>query len=772
MRLRKWGSLSLLLVLLLSLTLSPAEAALIPVNPGQPTTISSKADAEKAARLQTYNQLASLSPISPDDQAFLAVTLVGTTLDFGFLNINDGSFTPIKFPARPLLPLVTPFWIDANNLVYLSVQGRDTVLVVANKQAGEIKTTKVTLPGFPVGFSPDGSKLLVLSLAKAATPKTEGFEEAVAVDPLKSPYDQKVRIRPSLNAGKPSWKDGLTAEERALLATFEQSDEFLQFASVPLALDAVDFNTGKLINVFTIPAGVSIPTITWSPDSSKLAMSRAFDVGRIGQYSGGQRLTNLVVQDALGQLPPEKNPLLQGNSIDTFDFATNTPNVGLIKATDNGGTDQVYAFSWSPDNQTLLVPALRPSRFQGRSYPSYLSPESSYIRFYEASGKLTKTLDIEEINTPPTVIGEYNPVFVSQNEVMINIAKGSSNRIYYYNLASGEFRQLPIPDGNSGLMLPTNNSRQVVFLHSSFVQAPEMFRINFDGANLTQLTRINDKITATNKVRADAVSFTLANGQKRTGYLLQAADAEFPPKNVPLVVWQEGGPTVVMLNQWAANVENPFELLPNFGFAVLFVPLSGRYGFGPDFYKGLYNNDNYGKLDIDEMAEIVKQTVDRGYTSPGKIGITGCSYGGYFTSQSITRYPDLYAAANSQCTLADLFTEAQFDQTALIALVTGRTPTTDPDFYVKASPLFNAKKVKTPTLFFHGSNDFIPIETIVTFHDQILANGGSVNLMGFNREGHGLASRSNQLIAAQAQVNWFRQYLGVSAPAPAISSGN
>ena len=196
-------------------------------------------------------------------------------------------------------------------------------------------------------------------------------------------------------------------------------------------------------------------------------------------------------------------------------------------------------------------------------------------------------------------------------------------------------------------------------------------------------------------------------------------------------MWQEGGPTSPMSQYFGNFVEAPHNLLPNFGMAVLHVPLPGRLGYGAQFLNGLVDGRNFGQIDIDQGAEIVGQMVARGWTSPGKVGVTGCSYGGYFASQSITRHPELYAAANSQCTLLDLFSEFQYGFTSLISYLEGRTPYSDPNEIALNSPINRAANVRTPLLLFHGTADFLPVGNRQEFPrpggDERRA-GGSVHL--------------------------------------------
>jgi dipeptidyl aminopeptidase/acylaminoacyl peptidase len=194
------------------------------------------------------------------------------------------------------------------------------------------------------------------------------------------------------------------------------------------------------------------------------------------------------------------------------------------------------------------------------------------------------------------------------------------------------------------------------------------------------------------------------------------------------------------------------------------MPLAGREGFGPAFYDALKDARNFGQRDIDEAAQVVEHLIRQGYTARDRAGITGCSYGGYFTSQSITRYPDLYAAANSNCSLLDLTHSWQFVGKPDVTYWEGRVPASDPAEYRNDSPLFQAAKVRTPLLLVHGGKDQLPVSIVSKFRDQIAAQGTPVELLTFKDEGHGLSNPSNITAAAQAQIRWFQTYLATGDP--------
>lgn len=758
MRLRLLCSLVLLCGLLLGTV--PTEAAHITINPGQPTQLTpDQATYQKIAKLQSYFDYAPLSLISPDDQAQLVLFAksFSNAVQVNFVNIQDGSVVPVQFQGRPLAPLTEAVWLDNQTVAYLSEQNFRPVAVEINRKTGKVTTARISLPGFPISLSPNGNRLLI-AIASFSGQQTQ------ALNLFKSPFDLEIKR----NFAQPATASNQFLSQLSpwaaanLNPNLEAGLPSMHLSSTTVNLLVLDLNSGNAIPLFQLPSNSGLASVAWSPDGSRLALVRD---SANADATRNVNLSDVTTQDALGNLPPTQDPFLQNNVVDTVDFSSGKVNQALLKA-GSGNGDTFGSVAWSTDGNTLATTMYVPSHLAGRANPIYSQPESTYLRFYTPEGQLLNTVKRDEFS----LSGIMSPIFASPDELFIRGLNQTNVVIYYYNRTTGEFRQLPTAAGTASFMGATHQTHQVVFRLSSFTQAPEIFRLKWDGSALYELSFLNESLTQMGKVRADPVSFTLSNGQVRTGYILQATNAAFPPKNIPLVVWQEGGPTTPYLNRWATNVENPFNLLPNFGYAMLFVPLEGRYGFGTARLNALADNQNFGQIDIDEQAEIVQQLIGKGYTAAGKVGITGCSYGGYFTSQSITRHPDLYTAANTQCTLLDLYNEFQFGYSGLISYLVGATPMQDPARYTKISPLYNATKVKTPTLVFDGQYDFLPYRLSVDFQDQIAANGVATNVFIFNQEGHGLSSGHDQLIALQAQLGWFQQYLPQSGQSVSVAN--
>jgi dipeptidyl aminopeptidase/acylaminoacyl peptidase len=741
----RWLAAVLLVVLALGLT--PAAAEVVEIDPDKdPVQTLDQAETQRLATLQHTGFTFLESEISPDDTAILQVAIQpgGEDFDLGFLNITDGSIATPSSLMRRLPPFTELRWRDGRTLVYVSIEpGRGVVLVAVDRVSGRIQTRPIRFKGFPVSMAPNGSRLL-LALTKdpAADTADEGNQASGIVSPfqltVKRTFDAPVGLA-GFNAPAGQW--GFDAERQAL----QVSEKEVEFS-------VLDLDSGESTVLMSLPDGSGlISPPAWLGDGSKLALVH-MTLPKVSRR--GTELAEKTTQDALGNLAPADNPFLQNNAVSVFDFPNHDLRPSALKA--NGGNGDIFSrASWSADGQTLLTQMSHPAKPVGRSNPTYLFPDRSYLRFYNAGLEQISTFDSPQTAAPELAL----PQFVSPDEVMITTPYGLSYRIYYYNRVSGEFRQASLWDGLYSQVRASHLSRQLVFRFSSFEHAPDVYRITWEGTALSRLTWNNGEAESQNHVRADQVTFTMGGGAQRTGYLIQPADAPFPPRNVPVVVWQEGGPGGAMTNQWGGIVERPMNLLPNFGIAVLLLPLSGREGYGPKFYNALADARNFGAIDIDEGAQAVQQMIQRGWTLHGKVGITGCSYGGYYTVQSIIRHPDLYAAANTQCTLLDLFTEWELGFTPQLSYLEGRPPTTDSAEYLRDSPIYNATKIRTPLLIFAGTSDFLPATISGNLHDQVATSKTTVKFMKFLGEGHGLGAANDQTTAAHAQITWFREHL-------------
>ncbi len=739
----KYRSLIALLVLVAVLaSVAPVRAEVQQINPLRPPDPElSEEEALRLQMLQTVVRPAIQSDISPDDQTMMISTSdpVRDEFELAMLNIQDGSTVEIEDEILIYGPITERRWRDNDTMAYIALgRGFRLYEMTVDRRDGEVRAREIRLPGFPISMAPDGYGLLLADEVELPDEETAGDENGTGFNlRLATGFPQRHALLTQAGWGAP-------------LAD-EPEYTYRAFADTTLSALYINLQTNERRRLLNLPVGSELGAVAWSQDGSRLALVHN-QVPEIGRE--GNALSDNAVRDGLGRLAPEDNPFYQHNTLDIFNLTlpAETRNVATLRAAEQG-TDIFSRVSWSSDGRTLLALMQRPARLAGRENPVYNYPESGYLRFYQEDGSLLSTFDHPALASPFSA-----PFFTSPDEVFIVAPEGSNQGIYYLNRVSGEFRALPLPPGTVSNIAFSRLSRQLVYRHDSFTSPPELYRVNWDGSAIFGLSFNNVELAAESQIRVDPVSFRLSNGAVRSGHLIQPAGADFPPSNAPIVVWQEGGPTAPMTNYWGTNVESPFALLPNFGIAVLAVPLQGRLGLGAGQLNALADGDNFGQVDIDEQAEIARQMIRQGWTSSEQLGIAGCSYGGYFATKSIIRHPDLYAAANTQCSLLDLFHEWQFGFTPYLSYLSG-LPITEAEEYVRDSPLYNTSRIRTPLLIFHGTRDFLPLQIALNLHDQVEANGTPTEMLTFRGEGHGLGNPASQYTAAEAQLLWFREHL-------------
>lgn len=748
-----------------------------------PPNLLSDEEIAKIDRLQNgASYPLAISEISPDDTA----VLISSSEGFAFLDITTGETVPIDttvfdiFVPLPLLGFGSYSWQDENTLGVLAVNsfatGNEDALVALfiDRFTGSISTFAVGIPDQNFGFvsvAPNLTSWLIVREPPSATEQAAvGAKPFTVRHTIALPTPVAARMnRTELPARVQRQVDRLRQRRPDLIARFlfqqQEDGSTVEVTREPYNLFLYDATTGEERYLTSIPYASTLLNDTWTSDSARLAISffGVPDAEGRGFYSGSL-FSEEIYRDLTGNLPPRQNPIIQNNNTYVIDFASGQTQV--IRPDPSLGAPILEAHDWAPGGQSLLIKAHHPAYLKGRTHPVYYPRFASRtsFRFYDRDEtgqfRWTKTFEHPMLSGGDVAFAFSIADFVSPDEIIIRGVVGSNRHPYYYNRVSGELRNLADRAGSYYNVYATSSStRQIIFTYTSYTDPPDIFRLRWDGTALYRLTWQNEELRREANLRQDPVTFILRNGQVRVGTLIQAADAPFPPTNVPLIVWQEGGPNVPMVNQWMANVENPYALLPSFGFALLITPVAGRHGYTPAVYTSLVNNSNFGQIDIDEQAEIVQQAIARGWTAKGKVGITGCSYGGYFVLQSIVRYPDLYTAANPQCGFIDVITEWTQGATVLPPYLEGLPPYKALNEYIKDSPSYGADKVKAAVLTFHGTDDFLPIVQNENFHLQLVNRGVPARMVRFVSEGHGLGLQENQLYAAQEQISWFRTYL-------------
>ncbi|MBE9159060.1 prolyl oligopeptidase family serine peptidase [Nodosilinea sp. LEGE 06152] len=702
-----WRSLSLGLLGAIAVVAAPAIAEIIPVGlEGLELPPMAEADQARLEALLGVQQIDVLSTLSPD-RTTLVIAVSSRVFPeerrLHFLNIRTGELSDALALEYDLISPDLPLrWIDNDTLRYVQQDPYGPWEIITLNRETEIASRTSVYPTQPedgevLGMAPDFSKFAV--------------------------------------------------------RVYGETEDIIYIVFLPSL---------RRLEVARLPEDLEIRPPSWSASGNQVALVMASGEERrlYDRTPNAASLADPVVQDALGRLAPDENPFYQHSTVRVFDFSQPEPLRLELMTPDHGG-DPFAEASLSADGNRLLVKRYRPSQVAGRPYPSYAFPESAYFDLYHLDGIRLDTIAADALRGPTESAGQ----FLGDDRLLFWSAEGLNRHLHLYDLDTRTLTPLPLPPGSvdPASIVASENGSTLVYGFSSVTQPPELFAIDLAGEGEPRsLTTINAAVADSNRVRMDVVNFSAGQdgaSATRQGFLIQPASSAFPPQGVPIVLWQQGGPGFSMTNEFATEVEMPLNLLPNFGLAVLVVPLSGREGFGPELYRALAEGQNFGRIDVREGADIIRQMIQQGWTTAAQVGVTGCSYGGYYTAQMMAQFPRLVAAANLQCSLLDTLTEWQLGYSSLLSYLMGQTPMEAPNSYIQASPLYNAAAMRTPALLFHGSDDFLQVDVARNFHDALELADIPVTLYEFEGVGHSLYGSGYQPQAAQLQIEFFRQYL-------------
>lgn len=292
--------------------------------------------------------------------------------------------------------------------------------------------------------------------------------------------------------------------------------------------------------------------------------------------------------------------------------------------------------------------------------------------------------------------------------------------------------------------------------HQAHGVPPELARLDPGTGEWVRLTGFNDPI-ADGMVFPDIrkLTWTSPDGLEIHGLLLTPRGAVGP---LPMIVGVHGGPTWAWSYYFSDSEPNAV-LLAEAGYAVLLPNPRGSVGRGHAFARGVMGNS--GTADLDDIMAGVDLCIAEGVADPGRLGISGLSYGGYMAGWAITQ-TDRFGASVALSTIGDYVT---FHLTSEVArydeMILGGEWDDPAGPYIERSPIFQMRGVTTPTLVIQGQADrCTPVGQGEELYAALEAVGAEAELVVYPREGHVLVERAHVKDALRRTRDWFDRHLG------------
>jgi len=229
----------------------------------------------------------------------------------------------------------------------------------------------------------------------------------------------------------------------------------------------------------------------------------------------------------------------------------------------------------------------------------------------------------------------------------------------------------------------------------------------------------------------------------------------------PTIAYVHGGP----VGQDGFEFDATSQMLAAQGYLVVNPNYRGSSGRGKQFSRAIYAD--WGNLEIQDIHAVMDKLVADGLADPDRLGIGGWSYGGMNTNYAIAT-DTRFSAAVSGASISNMITGYGTDQYIRDYENELGLPWEGIDSYLRVSyPFFHADRIKTPTLFMCGEEDFnVPLINSEQMYQALSSLGVPTKLVIYPGQFHGLSKPSYIQDRLERMIEWYGEYLSKESETP------
>jgi dipeptidyl aminopeptidase/acylaminoacyl peptidase len=242
------------------------------------------------------------------------------------------------------------------------------------------------------------------------------------------------------------------------------------------------------------------------------------------------------------------------------------------------------------------------------------------------------------------------------------------------------------------------DDRTISYVHATPTRPGDLHVVDVESGTVRRLTDSSIGNTASALATPEKVSYASYDGEAIHAYLYRPVSIGVPANGAG-IVFVHGGPT----SQFMDTLQPQVQFFVQQGYTVILPNIRGSSGYGRRFED--LNNADWGHGDLQDVihaAEMMKGLDD---VDPGKMAITGTSYGGIMSMAAVSFAPGYFQAAIPMSGYGDFVHmkgEQELRHVKLLEFEFGRLEDCE-DVYRRCSPIYRVADATTPCFVLHGT---------------------------------------------------------------------
>ena len=392
------------------------------------------------------------------------------------------------------------------------------------------------------------------------------------------------------------------------------------------------------------------------------------------------------------------------------------------------------------------------------------SPDGTTIAYLLGDEVKYSAYDQAQVAVIPAAGGQSRVLTASLDRPVTTLGWTPDGRAVFFALVDDRSQQIGTAPVAGGPVTRLTTGRRVVsnpsvgsdgsfaLLASTPTEMPEVHAL--EAGKLRKLTKQNDAwLKDVQLGLTEDFTSTSKDGTVVNSIVVKPAGFDASRK-YPVLLRIHGGPN----GQDAYSFNFERELFAANGYAVIAVNYRGSNGRGNAFQKAIFAD--WGNKEVVDLLGAMDALQKQPWVDSTRLGIGGWSYGGILTDYTIAtdnRFKAAISGAGSANQISmygsDMYI-TQYDQEI-------GPPWKNQAGWIKISyPFFHADRIKTPTLFVVGMNDFnVPLAGSEQMYQALRSLGVDTQLVIYPNQNHGITIPSYKVDRLERYLAWYGKYL-------------